>query len=102
MAQTIKSQNMPAKFAALLFASMNEQFVELVKRPDGKVELRTQLKPTDKRLVYPYGWYFAKGNFRNKHQSDSGLYEEVRMKCWDGGNHDVELPSDMEEVTYIW
>ena len=30
-----------------------------------------------RELTYPEGWYFAKGNFRNKHNTVSGRYEEI-------------------------
>lgn len=45
----------------------------------------TDVEP--KNLVYPEGWYYAKGCFRNKHTSTTGMYGEAPMlksngKCW--------------------
>ena len=42
----------------------------------------TDTEPKD--LVYPEGWYYAKGSFRNKHMSSTGIYSEVLMMKSDG------------------
>ena len=99
MAKTVKSNNLPGKVAAKLFVELNKDYVWLSKEYDGSLVLATQLKPDDDRLVYPHGWYYAKHAFRNKHESDSGLYEEIKMECMEEDS--VVLPPDMEEVTVV-
>ena len=48
-------------------------------------------------LVYPEGWYYAKGTFRNKHTSSNGRYSEIRMFHRNGREWDetyCTLPDD--------
>lgn len=37
----------------------------------------TDAEPKD--LVYPEGWYYAKGHLRNKHNTTNGMYTEILM-----------------------
>ena len=77
MATTVKMCDMSKEIAAVVFRMLNYGKV-LLKDHDfcGKVII-TDTEP--KYLVYPEGWYYAKGTFRNKHNSTSGMYEEVPM-----------------------
>lgn len=82
-AETIKMCDMSVDIAAKVFVMLNQGKVR--ESDDGRnVILVTNTEPKD--LIYPEGWYYAKGNFRNKHQSSTGLYEERRMCKKDGSS----------------
>jgi len=75
---TKKMCDMSCLIAAKVFEMLNY----------GKVKLENEMNPfmlhiiTDtepKYLIYPEGWYYGKGCFRNKHLSTTGIYEEVPM-----------------------
>ena len=96
--RTVQTCNLGYDEAAQLFALLNPKAVYL-KHPHpysnvyvfemdvptykpvfgtgGGVLIITDLDPN--RLVYPEGWYYAKGHLRNKHTSTTGLYSEVAM-----------------------
>ena len=104
MAKKIKSNNLPGKVAARLFADINKKYVEFVEYDYKPSVLKCQIDPNDDRLVYPEGWYFGKGCFRNKHQSDSGIYEEFAIVGAAGGKQwqsECITPSEMEEITVL-
>ena len=84
MANTIKTADLNGSIAAKLFANMNPGRVEHVTMHNGDIHgvLVTDVDPVD--LDYPEGWYFAKGSFRNKHNSSTGFYSEVPMLKSDG------------------
>lgn len=93
MVETIKMCDMPGHVAAKVFALLNAGKVKFVDSENVVGErflvhptLVTDVEPKD--LVYPEGWYYAKGTFRNKHNSTTGLYSEVEMiksngKLWE-------------------
>jgi hypothetical protein len=69
--------------AAKLFDQINGGLVKFVIDKDGfygsddSFVLVTDSDPNE--LTYPEGWYFAKGVYRNKHNSTTGCYSEVPM-----------------------
>lgn len=81
MAKTVKMCDMSIAVATKVFEMLNDGKVR-VKAPsdDGLCTcyfIVTDVEPKD--LTYPEGWYYAKGAFRNKHQSTTGFYEEAIM-----------------------
>lgn len=83
MATTVKMCDMRSDIAVQVFIMLNGDKVRLIK-PNGfhRLTLVTDTEPKD--LIYPEGWYYAKGSFRNKHMSTTGLYEEVPMRTSNG------------------
>lgn len=77
-AKVVKMCDMKASIAMKVFQMLNPEKVTLKEhlRCDG-IYIYTDTEPKD--LIYPEGWYYAKGAFRNKHQSTTGLYSEVLM-----------------------
>ena len=101
MARKIKTQNLPGHIAAQLFAMLNKKYVTYKITECGKPVLVISINPNDVRILYPDGWYFGDSSFRNKHQSDSGLYDEITvvnpdMILWDA---ECVTPEYMQEVT---
>lgn len=82
MAKTIKSRDLNGRVAAILFCMLNEGKVTFKEKPFLFSRLITDVSPKD--LTYPEGWYYAKGCFRNKHQSSTGLYDEIIMMTSSG------------------
>ena len=86
-AKTVKMADMSVQIASRVFQSLNSGKVSVSKSPfcysDEAIVIITDTEPRD--LVYPEGWYYEKGMFRNKHQSTTGLYEEIPMLK---SNHD--------------
>lgn len=85
MAKTVKMCDMPIAVATKVFEMLNPGIVR-VQVPDYVLITRyfivTDVEPKD--LTYPEGWYYAKGAFRNKHLSSTGMYEESRMRTSNG------------------
>ena len=83
MASMIKSCDLPGGPAAKLFELLNPGEVEAKIASDDPCdyiqcyEIVTDIEPS--ALTYPEGWYYAKGNFRNKHNSTTGRYYEIHM-----------------------
>lgn len=80
MARTIKMCDMSKPIAVTVFQMLNCSTVQLEKCPSYgyfKVTIVTDVEPKD--LVYPEGWYYAKGCLRNKHTSTTGMYVEIPM-----------------------
>lgn len=78
MAKTIKTCDLESNTAAKLFQMLNQKKVKL--SVIGIMEenvIVTDEEP--KNLVFPEGWYYAKGTFRNKYTSTSGIYSEIPM-----------------------
>lgn len=75
MATVVKMCDMPAKIAATVFEMLNDS-VRLEQKQLTSVII-TDIEPN--KLTYPEGWYYAKGCFRNKSTSTTGLYEELIM-----------------------
>jgi len=69
--------------AAKLFDQINGGLVKFVIDRDGSygsadgLLLVTDCDPDE--LTYPEGWYFAKGTYRNKHNTTTGYYSEIPM-----------------------
>ncbi|MEE0790735.1 MAG: hypothetical protein U0M05_05515 [Clostridia bacterium] len=76
MATTVKMCDVNGHIASIVFMLLNEG-VSLKDNCFGKKIIVTDIEPTN--LVYPEGWYYAKGCFRNKHTSTTGMYEEIPM-----------------------
>ena len=83
MAQTVKMCDMNKFIAVKVFEMLNGNKIRVAEtRNRCDIVIVTDVEP--KLLVYPEGWYYAKGAFRNKNTSSTGLYEEVNMKKSDG------------------
>lgn len=82
MAKTVKMCDMTGCIAGRVFAMLNEgvHFLE----GHGEKVIFTDVEP--KKLVYPEGWYYAKGSFRNKYNSTTGTYDEIPMETTSGDN----------------
>ena len=77
MRKVVKMCDMPASVAMSVFEQLNRQ-VKVKNRDCWELRcIVTDAEPNE--LVYPEGWYYAKGCFRNKHTSTNGRYEEVKM-----------------------
>ena len=86
---TVKTADLAASLAGNLFAALNPMEVEFMRyhpfnqsQYPGSGVIITDTNPEE--LYYPEGWYFAKGNFRNKHNTSSGKYDEIPMLRSDG------------------
>lgn len=77
-ARTVKMCDMSKQIATEVFKMLNSGKVRTKESHSywGMV-IVTDVEPKD--LIYPEGWYYAKGYFRNKHTSSTGRYDEVRM-----------------------
>ena len=81
-AKTVKMCDMSVDIASRVFEMLNPGKVRLLVPGDNNGMCTAYLIITDvepKELTYPEGWYYAKGCFRNKHQSTTGFYGEVIM-----------------------
>lgn len=77
MAEVVKMCDLPAAIAAEVFAKLNTGKIQVGEDKILGIFIRTEVEPKD--LIYPEGWYYAEGSFRNKHQSTTGLYSEITM-----------------------
>ena len=75
-AKTVKMCDVSKEIAADVFSKLNKGKI-IIEESCGKMRICTETEPKD--LVYPEGWYYAKGTFRNKHNSTTGIYEEIPM-----------------------
>ena len=82
MAKTVKSSDYPVSIALKVFYMLNHETIQITKDSTLQALIVTDTEPKD--LVYPEGWYYAKGSFRNKHMSSNGIYSEVLMMKSDG------------------
>lgn len=74
--KVVKSCDYSAAIAAKVFSMLNDGVVYVRSEPDGySFTITTDTDPRE--LVYPEGWYFAKGALRNKHNSTTGSYSEI-------------------------
>lgn len=79
MAKSVKMCDLGKLTAGKVFEMINGGKVRLEKdRIWTKCYIVTDVEPKD--LTYPEGWYYAKGCFRNKHTSTTGIYEEIPMR----------------------
>lgn len=98
MAKMIKTSDLLVEVAAKLLQDLNPDKIRFVKMGNSgflRKVIMTDVKPKD--LVYPEGWYYAKGCFSNKHTSTTGLYGEMLMIKGDGSFWEdtyCTLPSD--------
>lgn len=97
----IKSCDMPKSIIINLFQMLNPKNVTIIEQQwDGFNPKAIVSKVSPAELVYPEGWYFAKGCLRNKHNSSSGLYEEIPIykpgaeECWSN----CICSEDMEQI----
>ena len=81
MVKVVKMCDMPSYVAAMVFEALNPKTVRADIGGDEPIII-TNTEPKD--LIYPEGWYYAKGCFRNKHTSTTGDYYEVGMTMADG------------------
>ena len=82
MAKIVKSADLPAQIAIVVFERLNHGKVRLGKARNGETCIYTDCEPDS--LVYLEGSYYAKGCLRNKHLSSTGQYYEVEMMKSDG------------------
>jgi hypothetical protein len=83
MAKTVEMCNMDILIAMEVFAKLNAGKVRVRERwgtPD--TVIITDIEPS--QLVYPEGWYYAKGSFQNKNTSTTGGYCQVHMQKSNG------------------
>src|SRR5690625_4445985 len=81
-AKTVKMCDLPGELAAKVFIGLNPNKIKLIQTPYMGVVLATDCEP--KNLIYPDGWYYAKGTFRNKDFSSTLMDEEIRQLMSDG------------------
>lgn len=99
-AKFIKSCDMPKSIILEIFRMLNPKNVEIIEQLNVLSPKAIVSKVSPTKLVYPEGWYFAKGCLRNKHYSSSGFYEEIPIykpgthKCWS----DCICPEDMDQI----
>ena len=92
----VKMCDMSVRIAARVFKMLNPNNVHLKEKDSPRREcIVTDVEP--KNLVYPEGWYYAKGSFRNKHTCTSGMYEELDMVKSDGSS----WRADAKYCTYV-
>ena len=83
MPKTVKMADLSARVAARILVAYNHEVVTYVRinpfslSDPGCGAIVSFVEPAE--LIYPEGWYFAKGHFRNKGNSTSGRYEEIPM-----------------------
>ena len=68
---------MPTEEAVSLFLKLN-----IGKVSYNSLVIITNYEP--RNLNFPLGWYYAKGEFRNKHNTRNGRYDTVLMLRGDG------------------
>ncbi|MBR3248798.1 hypothetical protein IKF89_02085 [Candidatus Saccharibacteria bacterium] len=79
--KTLKTADFSIRLAAKILAAINPGEVIYTKLDpfgmcsDPNGVLVSYVEPSE--LTYPEGWYFAKGTFRNKHNTTKGLYESM-------------------------
>lgn len=75
MKHVVKSCDLPGKAAAKLFAMLNDSVSVNRSHSGDYYVIVTDRNPST--LTYPEGWYFMNGMFSNKHNSSTGVYEEI-------------------------
>ena len=81
MANIIKCCDFPKEVAANVFLMLNPS-VTYTEDSYGNNIFITDEQPNN--LIYPEGWYYEKGTFRNKHNSTTGIYEALYMFTSEG------------------
>ena len=77
----VKTCDLSSEVAAKLFEMLNFGKIAYTRTGTQKL-ITTDVEPD--QLLYPEGWYYGKGAFRNKHESTTGIYEEVEMVTSNG------------------
>lgn len=77
----VKMCDMGKDIATSVFVALN---AGKVRREGNYFHLVIVTDTEPKELYYPEGWYYAKGTFRNKHTSSTGIYDEVPMVMSNG------------------
>lgn len=77
MARTVKMCDVTGNIAARVFEMLNTGKVTIAYDIGHVTAIVTDTEPKD--LIYPEGWYYAKGRFTNKHNSTTGMYSAVIM-----------------------
>lgn len=72
MAATVKMCDMSINVAIKVFEMLNPGRVKEKTLENGVQVIVTDVEPEE--LVYPEGWYYAKGYLTNKHNTTTGLY----------------------------
>lgn len=95
MAKVVKMCDMKKSIAVKVFKMLNQEKVHVRENNFCELIIVTDIEP--KNLIYPEGWYYAKGRFRNKHNSTTGMYDEIRMIKSNGESwKDIALYSTQE------
>ena len=79
--RVVKMCEMSSDIAAYIFSMLNRNCVIVTSDKNDTPVIRTDKEP--KKLIYPAGWYYCNGAFRNKHNSDTGMYSEIFMYRFD-------------------
>ena len=74
--------DMPVEISVRVFKSLNGDNIQLKEHSFFRNIIVTDIEPKD--LIYPEGWYYAKGYFENKYTSSTGIYRKVPMRKLDG------------------
>ena len=83
MGKIVKMCDMDSSIAVKVFEMLNPGQIKVKLNIYGEpIGIVTDTEP--RILVYPEGWYYAKGSFRNKHMSSTGWYCEIRMEMGNG------------------
>ena len=95
-----KTCDLPKLEAARLFKQLNGERITIngfsAVGCTPEIVIKTDVEPRD--LIYPDGWYYAKGTFRNKHTSTTGIYEEVSMLTRAGESWASKATSSTREI----
>lgn len=77
--EVVKTCDMDGKAAAAAFIGLNAlegtEIALIINPGTYSPIMKTSYDPAN--MVFPNGWYFAKGSVRNKHHSTTGFYDEV-------------------------
>ena len=65
--KVVKMCDMPAKIAVKVFDMLNPGKMKITYNLRGSMYIQTDTEP--KALIYPEGWYYAKGCFRSKYKN---------------------------------
>ena len=84
MAEVVKTCDLSGEVAARLFEMLNYDSVKVQRQITAfsHCVIVTDVEPN--KLRYPEGWYYGKGSFRNKHESSTGIYDEIPMVTTSG------------------
>lgn len=77
--EVVKTCDLPKSAAIAAFVALNEdEGKELeVKAVARSYVIQSVQDPAE--MLFPGGWYFAKGSLRNKHHSTTGAYAEIEV-----------------------